>query len=138
MKAARKGLSGRARIAVIPTASSMVTDLTTAFAQKHPAVTLSITSCTSYEVLSKLENFEIDTGITYLENEPTGRVATVPLYAERYQLITSAGQPMADQDAVTWAEVADAVAVPAHPQHAEPADHRPASGRSRRDRQADA
>ncbi|MDP3524587.1 MAG: LysR family transcriptional regulator, partial [Hoeflea sp.] len=94
MKAARKGLSGHARIAIIPTASSMVTELTTAFAEKHPAVTLSIISCTSYEVLTKLENFEIDTGITYLENEPTGRVATVPLYAERYQLITSAGQPM--------------------------------------------
>lgn len=106
MKAAHKGLSGHARIAVIPTASSMVTAMTTAFAQKHPAVTLSITSCTSYEVLSKLENFEIDTGITYLENEPTGRVATVPLYAERYQLITSAGQPMAGKEQVTWAEVA--------------------------------
>jgi DNA-binding transcriptional LysR family regulator len=59
---------------------------------KHPAVTLSVTSCNSLQVLSKLENFEIDAGITYIDNEPTGRVATVPLYAERYQLITSAGQ----------------------------------------------
>jgi DNA-binding transcriptional LysR family regulator len=107
MKAARKGLSGHARIAVIPTATHMVTELTVAFTQKHPAVTLSVTSCTSYQVLSRLENFEIDVGISYLENEPTGRVATVPLYAERYQLITSQGQQYADREAVTWAEVAN-------------------------------
>jgi DNA-binding transcriptional LysR family regulator len=53
MKAARKGLSGHARIAVIPTATHMVTELTVAFTQKHPAVTLSVTSCTSYQVLSR-------------------------------------------------------------------------------------
>ena len=40
-----------------------------------------------------LENLEIDAGITYLENEPLGRVTTVPLYAERYKLITAARQP---------------------------------------------
>jgi DNA-binding transcriptional LysR family regulator len=107
MKAARKGLSGHARLAIIPTASSMVTALTMAFAEKHPAVTLSVTSCNSLQVLSKLENFEIDAGITYIDNEPTGRVATVPLYAERYQLITSAGQGLAEREQVTWAEVAE-------------------------------
>ncbi len=106
MKAARTGLSGHARLAVIPTASSMMTALTSAFAEKHPAVTLSITSCTSVQVLSQLENFEIDVGITYLENEPMGRVAAVPLYAERYQLITKVGQTHADRKTVTWAEVA--------------------------------
>ena len=52
-----------------------------------------------------LENFEIEAGITYLENEPLGRVATRPLYAERYQLITSEGNPFSDRDGVTWAEV---------------------------------
>jgi DNA-binding transcriptional LysR family regulator len=106
MKAARKGLSGHARIAVIPTATYMLTDLTVAFTEKHPAVTLSVTSCTSYQVLSQLENFDIDVGISYLENEPTGRVATVPLYAERYQLITSVGQQFSEREEVTWAEVA--------------------------------
>lgn len=107
MKAARNGLSGHARLAIIPTASSMVTALTTAFADKHPAVTLAVTSCNSVQVLSKLENFEIDAGITYIDNEPTGRVATVPLYAERYQLITSDGQELSDRDQVSWAEVAE-------------------------------
>ncbi len=138
MKAARKGLSGHARIAVIPTATHMVTELTVAFTEKHPAVTLSVTSCTSYQVLSRLENFEIDVGISYLENEPTGRVATVPLYAERYQLITSEGQQYSDREAVTWAEVATLPLCSAHAGYAEPADHQPASHRGGRDGQADA
>jgi DNA-binding transcriptional LysR family regulator len=59
------------------------------------------------EVLSMLADFEIDVGITYLDNEPLGRVAMLPLYSERYQLITSAGKPLSDRESVTWAEVAD-------------------------------
>ncbi|KJS13041.1 MAG: LysR family transcriptional regulator [Hoeflea sp. BRH_c9] len=106
MKAARKGLSGHARLAVIPTALAKVTAMTAAFSEKHPAVTLAIMSCTSNEVLFQLENLEIDAGVTYLENEPTGRVVSVPLYAERYQLFTTAGQMLSDRETVSWAEVA--------------------------------
>ena len=39
-----------------------------------------ICSRTSIEMLELLENLEIDAGITYLDNEPLGRVNTVPLY----------------------------------------------------------
>ncbi len=105
MRAARHGLSGHIRIAAIPTALAMVARLTTPFREKHPGVTFSILSRTSIEVLTLLGNFEIDAGVTYLDNEPLGRVASVPLYEERYQLITSTGNPFADRDKVTWAEV---------------------------------
>ena len=44
-------------------------------------------------------------GITYLDNEPLGRVQTVPLYAEAYQLLTASDHPLRDRDKVTWAEV---------------------------------
>ena len=138
MRAARHGLSGRIRIAAIPTALAMVPRLTTPFREKHPGVTFSILSRTSIEVLSLLGNFEIDAGITYLDNEPLGRVTSVPLYAERYQLITAAGTTLSDRDKVTWAEVSHAAALPADAGHAEPAHHRPASGRGRRAGAADA
>ena len=106
MKAARRGLSGHARIAAIPTALAMTPRLTTPFRAKHPGVTFSILSRTSIEVLTLLQNFEIDVGITYLDNEPLGRVASVPLYSERYQLITAAGNPYSERETVTWREVA--------------------------------
>lgn len=105
MRAARHGLSGRIRIAAIPTALAMVPRLTTPFRDKHPGVTFSILSRTSIEVLSLLGNFEIDAGITYLDNEPLGRVASVPLYSERYQLITAVGNVLSDRKQVTWSEV---------------------------------
>ncbi|MCO5733609.1 LysR family transcriptional regulator [Rhizobium sp. SSA_523] len=105
MRAARKGLAGHIRIAVIPTALAMVPRLTEPFQARHPAVTFSVTSRTSLQVLSQLENLEIDAGITYLDNEPLGRVTTVPLYSERYHLIAATGTPFADRDSVTWKEV---------------------------------
>lgn len=106
MRAARKGLSGHIRIAVIPTALAMVQKLTEPFQLRHPDVTFQILSRNSLQVLSLLENLEIDAGITYLDNEPLGRVTSVPLYEEQYHLIAATGTPLADRDAVTWEEVA--------------------------------
>jgi Transcriptional regulator len=107
MRAARSGLAGHIRLAVIPTALAMVPKITEPFQERYPDVTFSVISRTSLQVLSLLENLEIDAGITYLDNEPLGRVTSVPLYSERYHLITAAGTPLADRSAVTWREVAD-------------------------------
>ena len=100
------GLSGRLRLAAIPTALAMVAALTTPYREKHPHVQFTIYSRTSIEILDLLDNIEIDAGITYLENEPIGRVSNVPLYLEHYCLLTSADAPLGNRDSVTWAEVA--------------------------------
>lgn len=106
INAIRHGLTGRLRIAAIPTALAMVASLTTPFRMRHPNVQFTILSRTSVETLAELENLEIDAGITYLDNEPLGKVNTVPLYREHYRLLTSADAPLGDRDKVTWAEVA--------------------------------
>jgi DNA-binding transcriptional LysR family regulator len=102
----RHGLSGRLRIAAIPTTLAMVAALTTPYRERHPNVQFTVYSRNSLEILDLLENLEIDAGITYVENEPLGRVNTVPLYHERYRLLTSADAPLGNRDSVTWAEVA--------------------------------
>jgi DNA-binding transcriptional LysR family regulator len=102
----RRGLSGRLRIAAIPTTLAMVAALTTPYRERHPNVQFTILSRTSIEILELLENLEIDAGITYLGNEPLGRVNAVPLYQERYRLLTAADAPLGNRDTVTWAEVA--------------------------------
>lgn len=107
MRAAHKGLVGHIRLAVIPTALAMVPRLTEPFQAKHPEVTFSVVSRNSLQVLSELDNFEVDAGITYLDNEPLGRVTSVPLYAEKYTLVTAEGTPLSERDSVTWAELAD-------------------------------
>lgn len=103
----RRGLTGRLRLAAIPTALAMVAALTTPFRERHPNVQFTVWSRTSTDVLALLENLEIDAGVTYLDNEPLGRVNTVPLYRERYRLLTSADAPLGNRDSVTWAELAD-------------------------------
>jgi DNA-binding transcriptional LysR family regulator len=106
IKALKHGLTGQLRIAAIPTTLAMVATLTTPYRARHPDVRFTIYSRTSIEILTLLENLEIDAGLTYLDNEPLGRVNSVPLYRERYRLLTSADAPLGDRSSVTWAEVA--------------------------------
>lgn len=103
--ALKHGLAGHIRIAAIPTALAMVAMITTPYRAKHPDVSFTIWSRNSIEVLGLLENLEIDAGLTYLDNEPLGRVQTVPLYSEQYRLLASADSPLGNRDQVTWAEV---------------------------------
>ena len=103
----RHGLTGRLRLAAIPTALAMVAALTTPFRERHPNVQFTVWSRTSADVLALLENLEIDAGLTYLDNEPLGRVNSVPLYRESYRLLTSADAPLGNRDSVTWAELAN-------------------------------
>ena len=103
--ALKRGLAGHVRIAAIPTALAMVQMLTTPYRAQHPDVSFTILSRNSIEVLSLLENLEIDAGLTYLDNEPLGRVQTVPLYSEDYRLLAAADSPLGTRDKVTWAEV---------------------------------
>jgi DNA-binding transcriptional LysR family regulator len=105
MKAAKRGLHGHIRLAVIPTALTMVPKLTAPFREKHPGVNFSILSVPSVAVFSLLENLEIDAGITYLDNEPLGRVISVPLFQERYTLVISRACGFALRDSITWKEV---------------------------------
>jgi DNA-binding transcriptional LysR family regulator len=104
--ALKRGLVGHVRIAAIPTTLAMAASLTTPYRARHPNVRFTILSRTSIEVLKALDNIEVDAGLTYIDNEPLGRVTTVPLYHERYRLLTSADSTLGDRDQVTWAEVA--------------------------------
>ena len=104
--ALRRGLAGHLRIAAVPTALPMVAALTTPYRARYPDVRFTIESTTSADIFSLLENLEADAGLTYLDNEPLGRVTAVPLYTEHYRLLTAAGGAYDDRASVTWAEVA--------------------------------
>jgi DNA-binding transcriptional LysR family regulator len=100
----KHGLVGRLRLAAIPTALAMVEKLTTPYRAHHPDVQFTILSRTSSEILDHLENLEIDAGLTYIDNEPLGRVTSVPLYQERYCLLLASDSPLGNRETVTWAE----------------------------------
>jgi DNA-binding transcriptional LysR family regulator len=96
---------GHLRLAAIPTALAMVSALTTPYHQRHPEMRFTVRSCTSIEVLSALDNLEIDAGISYLDNEPIGRARAIPLYREQYRLLIAADSPLGQRKSVTWAEI---------------------------------
>ena len=83
----------------------MVAALTTPYRAQHPNVSFTILSRPRSRFLTLLENLEVDAGMTYIDNEPLGRVRAVPLYREHYRLLTAADSPLGDRDKVTWAEV---------------------------------
>jgi DNA-binding transcriptional LysR family regulator len=106
MRTVHAGLSGNLRIGVIPTALPMVADITTPFIDRHPNMRVTILSRTSAEILTGIENLELDAGITYLDNEPLGRVSQVPLFTEFYRLLCAPSSPLAARAQITWAELA--------------------------------
>lgn len=99
-------LSGQLRLGVIPTALPMVAHLAAPFGERHPGIRISISSLSSRDIQRGLDEFELDAGITYLDNEPLTGVRMQPLYSERYFLLTQRGRMEADRIDVPWAEAA--------------------------------
>ena len=104
---AKEGLAGRLTIGAIPTALASVGLLTGPFLQQHPRVHIKLLSLSSIEIQRGLDNFDLDAGVSYLDNEPLMRVRTVPLYRERYVLVTADRALCRGRTSATWAEASD-------------------------------
>lgn len=104
----RGGLSGVLRIGAIPTALTVASLLTTPLHTQHPMMLFSLESMSSREIVHRLNEFEIDVGMTYVDGEPLGKVRVVPLYRERYLLLTPCDSEFAERDSISWAEAASA------------------------------
>jgi DNA-binding transcriptional LysR family regulator len=83
---ARQGLAGNLVLGVIPTALAVVGLLISSFQRDHPRVRIKVLSSSSIEIQRGLDIFDLDAGVSYLDNEPLLRVGTLPLYSERYSL----------------------------------------------------
>ena len=102
------GLAGRLRLGVIPTALPAIALVTAPFQLKFPHVSITVLSQTSAEIIRGLENFELEAGFTYLDNEPLENVRAKPVYRETFVFLTPAGSPYAAQVAITWLQAAEA------------------------------
>lgn len=102
----RGGLSGVLRIGAIPTALTVASLLTTPLHEQHPQVTVSLESTSSREIVQRLSEFDLDIGMTYVDGEPLGTVRVMPLYRERYLLLTPRDGKFAGRDSIGWAEAA--------------------------------
>jgi len=107
IEALRKTVCGHFRLAAVPTALAMVPKLTIAVIDKHPGVDFLILASNSQQIIEQVENLAIDAGLTYLDNEPVGNFVQIPLYRERYHLITGPASDFSGRTEVRWAELQD-------------------------------
>lgn len=103
----REGVSGRIRLGAIPTALPMIAHITAPFSSRYPAVSLTVLSLTASEIQARIDNFELDAGLTYLDNEPLDGVVSKPIYQESYVLLTREDGPLGGRDSITWAEAGE-------------------------------
>lgn len=99
-------LAGRIAVGVIPSALPMAGLITKAIHDRHPGVELTVLSQSSIEILRHLEDFSIDVGLTYLDNEPIEGTRSEAIYMERYCLLVRSDHPLAEAPSVTWADAA--------------------------------
>jgi DNA-binding transcriptional LysR family regulator len=100
----RGGLEGTLRIGAIPTSLPLSPRITERFRERHPRMRVRLISMSSRQIAHGLEHGELEAGLTYLDNEPLARVDAVPLWNERYLLVTPAAAPFGAS--VRWAEAA--------------------------------
>jgi DNA-binding transcriptional LysR family regulator len=100
----RGGLEGTLRIGAIPTSLPLSPRLTARFRERHPRMRVRLLSMSSRQIAHGLEHGELEAGLTYLDNEPLARVDAVPLWNERYLLVTPADSPFGTS--VAWAQAA--------------------------------
>jgi DNA-binding transcriptional LysR family regulator len=99
-------LTGRLSVGVIPSALPMAGLITKAIRDRHPKVEMIVLSQSSIDILRNLEDFSIDIGLTYLDNEPIEGMRSEAVYMERYCLLVRADHPLAHATSVTWADAA--------------------------------
>ncbi|MEU3282694.1 LysR family transcriptional regulator [Streptomyces antibioticus] len=104
----RGGLSGVLRIGAVPTALTVASMLTAPLHARHPMMQFSLESMSSREIVARLNEFDIDVGMTYVDGEPLGKVRVTPLYREKYLFLTPCDGAFGRRSAVSWAEAASA------------------------------
>jgi DNA-binding transcriptional LysR family regulator len=102
------GLSGRLRLGAVPTALPVISHLAAPFYARYPKVTVTVLSLTSDQITRGIENFDLEAGITYLDNEVLPSVRSKPIYSEAYFFLTHVDTPFARREQLTWSEAAAA------------------------------
>lgn len=99
-------LQGEIRIGSIPAAMPAVGVLVEALIAAHPAINVSVRALTSRQIERALAEYDLDAGLTYLDFEPPTHALSVPLYVEKYMLVTHADSAFDPARPVAWEEIA--------------------------------
>ena len=102
----QKNLHGRLRIGAMPTSSPMLPTVAKLIMAHYPAVHIDIQFMGIDRLIQALKNFELDIGITDLDQLVDTRLETLPLYEEPLHLLLPHNGWLGEAAEVTWAEAA--------------------------------
>jgi DNA-binding transcriptional LysR family regulator len=98
--------SGTLRIGAIPTTLPVIPLITEGCLQQFEGMRHQVFTLTAAEILRKLADFELDIGVSYLNDQRLKDFETVSLFRERYVLVGRDATMFDGRATVTWAEVA--------------------------------
>jgi DNA-binding transcriptional LysR family regulator len=103
----RGGLTVTARIGAVPTSVPTSPLVTSRFLERYPGARVRVEALSSREIARRLAEFELDAGLTYLDNETPPGTKRVELYRERFVLVAPSEHPLMQQSEVRWGEAAE-------------------------------
>ncbi|SAL33718.1 MerR family transcriptional regulator [Caballeronia sordidicola] len=88
--AAQVKLIGTLRIGAIPTIMPVTARMLAPCMREHPDMRFEVRSLSSDAILRQLDEYELDVGLTYLDDQVQAGFSVLPLYLERYMLLSPA------------------------------------------------
>jgi DNA-binding transcriptional LysR family regulator len=107
VRAVRSGITGALQLGTVPTASTTASLVLSAFCSEHPLVKVQIHSrLATTELYRRLREFELDAAIMHAVPEEARDVDLVPLYGERYVLLSPNDMLPANTSTLRWPDAA--------------------------------
>ena len=99
-------LTGILRIGAIPTMLPVTPLLTQPCQTEYPGIAIKLFSLSAKEIIRQLDNFELDFGLTYLDDPRLKGFKALSLYRERYVLLARNPDPSLIKSNLSWADIA--------------------------------
>jgi DNA-binding transcriptional LysR family regulator len=103
----KRNLSGRLRLGAMPTSSPILPFINRRFLELHPGVQIEVSFLGLEELRVKLTNFDLDVGITYIDQKQPVPLVSLPLYKEHLSLLVPDTGAFRDATQMSWAEAAE-------------------------------
>lgn len=101
-----RNLEGRIRIGAMPMSSPVLPMIDRLFFVRYPGVQIETHFIGLDKMIDGLINSHFDIGVTYLGEQPLGRLKTLPLYEEEFALLIPDRGWAGNRSSMAWAEAA--------------------------------
>jgi DNA-binding transcriptional LysR family regulator len=100
----KASMAGLLRLGSIPTTMPITAHLTAACRRVYPNIRYRIVSLSAEAIISDLDEFELDLGLTYLDDKVIEGFEFLTLFEERYVLLAKQGTEL--EPSITWEQAA--------------------------------